>query len=70
MGEEIYTVPTDESLFNFKYKKKNANFSLSEDVLHDFDAYVKSMGGMKKSGIVEKLIVNFLIQAGVREKKA
>jgi hypothetical protein len=70
MNEEIFTIPSNESLFSTedKNKKKNANFSISVDVLDEFDTYIKSMVGMKKSPIVEKLIVNFLIQSGVREK--
>jgi len=67
MSDDLYTVPTDKSLFNFKYKRKQTNFSLPEDVIHDFDVYAKKMN-LTKSRVVETLIVNFLKNAGVREK--
>jgi len=67
MSDDLYTVPTDESLFDFKYKRKQTNFSLPEDVIHDFDVYAKKMN-LTKSRVVETLIVNFLKNAGVREK--
>jgi len=54
-------------LFDFKYKRKQTNFSLPEDVIHDFDVYAKKMN-LTKSRVVETLIVNFLKNAGVREK--
>jgi len=67
MNNKSYTVPMDESLFEVKYKRKNANFSIGEDVLHDFDIYTKEIG-IKKSTVVEKLIIGYLINAGVRKK--
>jgi len=67
MSDDLYTVPTDKSLFDFKYKRKQTNFSLPEDVIHDFDVYAKKMN-LTKSRVVETLIVNFLKNAGVREK--
>lgn len=69
MTEDIYTVPTDMSIFPIKYKKQNSNFSVRSDILKDFTAYANKMN-LSKSGVVETLLENFLIQAGVREKKA
>jgi hypothetical protein len=69
MSDDLYTVPKDESLFNFKYKRKQTNFSIPEDVIHDFNTYAKEMN-LNKSRVVETLIVNFLVNAGVRQKKA
>jgi len=69
MSDDIFTVPTDESLFDFKYKRKQTNYSIAEDVKHDFDVYAKKMN-LNKSRVIETLIVNFLINAGVRENKA
>lgn len=67
MNKNLYAVPLDESLFEVKYKRKNANFSIGEDVLHDFDIYTKELG-LKKSTVIEKLIIGYLINAGVRKK--
>jgi len=67
--EDLYTVPTDMSLFPIKYKKQNSNFSVRADIIRDFTIYAKKMN-LSKSGVVETLLENFLIQAGVREKKA
>jgi len=67
MGEQ-FTVPNDKSLFVVRYEKKKANYSISEDILKDFNKYAKD-NSLNKSGVIEKLIENFLINGGVRKPK-
>ena len=60
-----YAVPTDQSLFPTNYKKARVNYSVSEDVVHDFNQYAKDES-LNKSGVVEKLLIQFLKNVGVR----
>ena len=69
MTEDLYLAPSDKSLFPVTYPKKPKSFSISADVMHDFEKFIKK-SNLKRSETVEKLIINFLIQAGVREKRA
>jgi len=66
MNNDIYAVPKDVKN-NFRYRKQT-NYSIAEDVKNDFDNYAKKMN-LNKSRVVEALIVNFLVNAEVREKK-
>jgi len=67
MKKSEFTVPQDESLFVVKYKKQKANYSIREDILHDFNVFAEA-SSLNKSGVIEKLIENFLISSGVRKK--
>lgn len=69
MSEDLYLAPTDKSLFPTTYPKKPKSFSIRTDVMHDFEMFL-SKNNLKRSETVEKLIINFLINAGVREKRA
>jgi len=66
MGEDKYTVPQSEALFPVKYKKKRVNYSISEDLVHDFNAYTDKEN-LNKSAVLETFMRNFLIQSGVRK---
>ncbi len=69
MEDKRYTVPTEQSLFpNIRYKKKRVNYSLSEDLINDFNAYADKEN-LNRSAVVETFIRNFLIQVGVRKEQ-
>jgi len=66
MGGDKYTVPENEALFPVKYKKKRVNYSISEDLVHDFNTYTDKEN-LNKSAVMETFMRNFLIQSGVRK---
>ena len=68
MEDKRYTVPTEQLLFpNIKYKKKRVNYSISEDLINDFNTYADKEN-LNRSAVLETFIRNFLIQVGVRKK--
>jgi len=66
MEDKRYTVPQNEALFPVKYKKKRVNYSISEDLVHDFNTYTDKEN-LNKSAVLEAFMRNFLIQSGVRK---
>ena len=65
-NDKRYTVPANEALFHVKYKKKRTNYSISEDVLNDFNKYTDEQN-LNKSAVLETFMKNFLLQVGVRK---
>jgi len=62
-----FTVPVNETLFPVKYKKKQANFTIKEDVLNDFNKFAED-NRYNKSGVIEQLLISFLVSHGVRKE--
>lgn len=65
-NDKRYTVPSSEALFHVKYKKKRTNYSIREDILHDFNKYTDEQN-LNKSAVLETFMKNFLLQVGVRK---
>ncbi|MBL0703208.1 MAG: hypothetical protein JJV95_04425 [Sulfurospirillum sp.] len=66
MEDKRYIVPREQSLFpNIRYKKKRVNYSISEDLISDFNTYADKEN-LNRSAVLETFIRNFLIQVGVR----
>ena len=63
-----YTIPKEKALFQTKYKKQRTNYTISADLLHDFNTYCDSEA-LNRSAVIEKFIENFLVQSGVRKSK-
>ncbi len=63
---ENYTTPQEEALFPVKYKKTRLNYSVREDLAHDFKIYTDKHR-LNKSAIVERLLEQYLIKVGVRK---
>jgi len=68
MTDLRYTVPPELSLFpNIRYKKKRVNYSISEDLVQDFNTYADKEN-LNRSAVLEAFMRNFLIQVGVRKE--
>jgi metal-responsive CopG/Arc/MetJ family transcriptional regulator len=69
MEDKRYTIPTEQLLShpNIRYKKKRVNYSISEDLINDFNIYADKEN-LNRSAVLETFIRNFLVQVGVRKK--
>jgi len=66
--DDIYTVSDDLSLFDgMKYKKESMSFSIRADIKKDYDAFIKE-NDLNRSNVIQKVMLNILVKAGVRKK--
>ena len=67
--DKRYTIPTEQLLShpNIRYKKKRVNYSISEDLINDFNIYADK-DNLNRSAVLETFIKNFLVQVGVRKE--
>jgi len=66
-NEKLYKAPSSEALSYIKHKKKRTNYSIREDILHDFNKYTDEHN-LSKSAILETFMKNFLLRVGVEER--
>jgi len=62
------TPKDSETLFPVVYPKAKGNYSLRADVKHDFDELSKQKS-YNKSGVIEKLLIEFLADHGLEKYK-